>query len=79
MKILGNRVLIQPTEPISKLPSGLFLPETAVQKPNTGRIVIVGENADISLLNKTVMYNPIVAVEIDGQHLIHILDIKLIL
>lgn len=79
MTIPGSRILIEPTEPITKLPSGLYLPETAIQKHNTGKVVIVGTNVDISLLNRKVMYNTVVAVEIDGKHLIHLTDIKFIL
>lgn len=79
MKILGNRVLIQPTEPTSKLPSGIFLPETAVQKPNTGTIIAVGTSADQTWQDKLVMYSPITAIEIEGNHLIHVLDVKMIL
>lgn len=79
MTIPGNRILIQPTAPIDQLPSGLFLPETAVQKPNTGTIVLTGTKADISLLNNKVLYNPLTAVTIDGKHLIHVLEIKFIL
>lgn len=77
--ITGNRILIQPDATIDKLPSGIFLPQTAVEKPNTGTIVNVGTNADISLLDKKVLYNPVTAVNIDGQHLIHVTDIKFIL
>ena len=79
MIIPGNRILIEPTSPITQLPSGLYLPETAVQKHNTGKVCLVGNNADISLLNKTVMYNTVVAVEIEGKHLLHVTDIKFIL
>lgn len=79
MNILGNRILVQPTEPIRQLPSGLYLPEIALQKPNTGKVVITGTKADSSLLDKVIMYNPITAVEIDGKHLIHVTEIKFIL
>lgn len=79
MIIPGNRILIEPTEPITKLSSGLFLPETAVQKPNTGRVILVGTKADPSLLNKTIIYNSLTSVEIDGKHLIHVTEIRFIL
>lgn len=79
MTILGNRILIQPTEPVRQLPSGLWIPEIAVQKPNTGTIVNVGAGADPELIGKLVMYNPITSVEINGQHLISVLEIKVIL
>lgn len=79
MTIPGNRILVQPTELISILPSGIYLPETAIQKPNTGKVVMTGTKADISLQDKTVMYNPLTAVIIDGKHLIHVTEIRFIL
>lgn len=79
MKILGNRLLIQPTTPIDKLPSGLYLPQSAVQKPNTGKVVVVGTTASPDWEGKTVLYNKIVAVEIEGCHLVHSTDVKFIL
>jgi len=79
MTILGNRLLIEPTEPIRQLPSGLYLPDSAIQKPNTGTVVSVGTKSDPSWLNKIVLYNPIIAVSIEGKHLVHETDIKFIL
>lgn len=79
MKILGNRLLIQPTTPIDKLPSGLYLPQSAVQKPNTGKVVVAGTTASQYWEGKTVLYNKIVAVEIENCHLIHVTDVKFIL
>ena len=79
MTILGNRLLIEPTEPINQLPSGLFLPDSAIQKPNTGKVVMIGTGADSSFLGKVVMYNTLTAVEIDNKHLIHHTEIRFIL
>lgn len=79
MIILGNRILVQPTAPIDKLPSGLFLPETALQKPNTGKVVCTGTKADSNLMDKTILYNPLTAIVIEEKHLIHVLDIRFIL
>jgi co-chaperonin GroES (HSP10) len=79
MVIPGNKVLIQPTAPIDQLPSGLYLPESAVQRPNTGKIIALGTEADESLLHKEVMYNPVVAVSLPPYHLVHVLEIKFIL
>lgn len=79
MKIIGNKILIQPTEPIDKLPSGIYLPQSVLQKPNTGIIVEVGSEAESSFKGRTVMYNPITAINIEGKHLIHSLDIKFVL
>lgn len=49
---LGTRVLIKPLEHESKTSSGLFLPETAKEKPQTGEVVAVGEDESIVLKPK---------------------------
>lgn len=49
---LGTRVLIQPLEQESKTASGLFLPESAKEKPQTGQVVAVGEDESIKLKPK---------------------------
>lgn len=46
---LGSRVLIHPLEQESKTASGLLLPETAKEKPQTGEIVAIGDDEDIKL------------------------------
>jgi chaperonin GroES len=42
IKPLEDRVLIKPIESDSKTPSGIYLPESAKEKPMRGRIVAVG-------------------------------------
>lgn len=49
---LGTRVLIKPLEQESKTSSGLYLPESAKEKPQTGEIVAVGEDESIVLKPK---------------------------
>ena len=49
---LGTRVLVQPLEQESKTASGLLLPETAKEKPQTGQIVAVGDDESIKLKPK---------------------------
>ena len=49
---LGTRVLIQPLEQESKTASGLFLPESAKEKPHTGQVVAVGDDESIKLKPK---------------------------
>lgn len=49
---LGTRVLIKPLAQESKTSSGLFLPETAKEKPQTGEVVAVGEDESIVLKPK---------------------------
>ncbi len=49
---LGTRVLIQPLEGESKTSSGLFLPESAKEKPQTGQVVAIGDDESIKLKPK---------------------------
>ena len=42
VKPLEDRVLIKPSEPETKTESGLYLPESAKEKPMQGTIVAVG-------------------------------------
>ncbi len=46
IKPLGARVVIQPLEEESRTNSGLYIPDTAKEKPQTGMIVAVGENTE---------------------------------
>ena len=49
---LGTRVLIKPLEQESKTSSGLYLPESAKEKPQTGEVIAVGEDESIILKPK---------------------------
>ncbi len=49
---LGTRVLIQPLDQENKTASGLLLPETAKEKPQTGRVIAVGDDESIKLKPK---------------------------
>ena len=42
LRPLGDRVVIEPSEGDEVTPSGLFLPETAKEKPQQGTIIAVG-------------------------------------
>ena len=46
---MGARVLIKPQEQENKTSSGLLLPETAKEKPQTGTVVAVGDDEEIKL------------------------------
>lgn len=46
---LGSRVLVRPLEQESKTSSGLYLPETAKEKPQTGEVIAVGDDEDMKL------------------------------
>ncbi len=46
---LGARVLIKVLEAENRTASGLLLPETAKEKPQTGLVVAVGDDEDIKV------------------------------
>ena len=46
---LGARVLIQPLEQQSRTASGIILPETSKEKPQTGLVIAVGDDEDIKV------------------------------
>lgn len=46
---LGTRVVIKATEGESKTTSGLYIPETAKEKPQTGLVMAVGDSEDVKL------------------------------
>ncbi len=54
---MGARVLIKPLEQGNKTASGLLLPETAKEKPQTGLVMAVGDDEDIKLkVNDKVLF-----------------------
>lgn len=54
---MGSRVLIQPIEQESKTASGLLLPETTKEKPQTGVVVAIGDDEEIKLkVNDKVLF-----------------------
>lgn len=78
LKPLGDRVVIKPSEQEEQTTSGIFLPETAKEKPQQGKIVAAGpggrkENGDrIELdvaVDDTVLYAKYAgtSIKLDGQ------------
>ena len=66
---LGARVLVKPLEQDGKTPSGLLLPETAKEKPQTGMVVAIGDDEEIKLkVNDKVLFAKYTGTEftIDG-------------
>jgi len=54
---MGSRVLIKPLEQDTKSASGLLLPETAKEKPQTGLVVAIGDDEDIKMkVNDKVLF-----------------------
>ena len=43
LKPLGDRVIVKPAEAEEQTKSGLFIPDTAKEKPQRGEVVAVGE------------------------------------
>jgi chaperonin GroES len=43
LRPLGDRVVVEPLEQEERTESGLFIPETAKEKPQRGKIVAIGE------------------------------------
>ncbi|MCS6948832.1 MAG: co-chaperone GroES [Armatimonadota bacterium] len=46
---LGSRVLVQPIEEESRTAGGIFLPDTAKEKPQLGLVVAVGDDEEIKV------------------------------
>jgi chaperonin GroES len=46
---LGARVLVRPLETESQTASGIILPETSKEKPQTGLIIAVGDDEEIQV------------------------------
>jgi chaperonin GroES len=78
LRPLGDRVVIMPTEQEEVTASGIFLPETAKEKPQQGKVIAAGpgarkENGErIALdvqVNDTVLYAKYAGttIKLDGQ------------
>ncbi|GIV66458.1 MAG: co-chaperone GroES [Chloroflexota bacterium] len=54
---MGARILVKPLEQESKTATGLYIPETAKEKPQTGLVVAVGDDEEIKLkVNDKVLF-----------------------
>ena len=79
---LEDRILIKPTEPETKTSSGLFLPETAKERPMQGTVVATGpglllENGERAPVNvkkgDTVVYGKYSGTEIEIKSVSHVI------
>ena len=79
---LEDRILIKPTEPETKTASGLFLPESAKERPMQGTVVATGpglllENGERAPVNvkkgDTVVYGKYAGTEIEIKNVKHII------
>ena len=46
---LGSRVVIKPLEQESKTSVGIYIPETAKEKPQSGEVMAIGDSEDIKV------------------------------
>ena len=79
---LEDRILIKPIEPETKTSSGLFLPETAKERPMQGTVVSVGpglllDNGERAPVNvkkgDTVVYGKYAGTEIEIKNNTHVI------
>jgi chaperonin GroES len=75
VKPIGDRVLLSMEEVEEKTKGGLYIPQTAQEKTQTGVVVAVGDDKDVITVKKgdKVMYDKYAGtnVQIDGkEHLI---------
>jgi chaperonin GroES len=62
---LGSRVLIQPLEGEARTSSGIYVPETAKEKPQTGKVIAIGDDEDIKIqVNDKVLFAKYTGTEI---------------
>ncbi len=68
IKPLADRVLIEPVAAETKTASGLFIPDTAKEKPQKGKVIAVGNGTkDITMTVKigdTVLYGKYAGTEL---------------
>ncbi len=75
IKPLGDRVLLKIVEAETKTASGLYIPETAQEKTQTGTVVAIGDDKDLITvkIGEKVMYDKYAGTSIsvnDEDHLI---------
>jgi chaperonin GroES len=79
---LEDRILIKPTEPETKTASGLFLPESAKERPMQGTVVATGpgllldngERAPVSVKKgDTVVFGKYAGTEIEIKNTTHVI------
>ena len=43
---LGDRVLVEPVEEVEQIKGGIYIPDTAKEKPMEGKVIAVGKKYD---------------------------------
>ena len=69
---LGERIVAKITEPENKTASGLYLPDSAKEKPKTADVIAVGKDVNEVKIGDRVVYKNYSATEIkvDSENLI---------
>jgi len=82
VKPLEDRVVVKPIEPETKTPSGIFLPESAKERPMQGKVIAVGpgrmmdngkRTAPAVKKGDTVVYGKYAGTEIEIKDVPHII------
>ena len=72
VKPIGERVLIEPVETEEKTAGGIYIPDTAKEKTNEGKVLAVGDAKDMPVkVNDRIMYESFSGsdVNVDGKKL----------
>jgi chaperonin GroES len=78
IKPLGNRVLLKPVEAEEKTKSGIYIPDSAKEKPLEAVVIAVGEGKDIKVKpGDKIIYESFGGSEVKIEGVKHILmDVK---
>ena len=71
IKPIEDRVLIEPMEAVEKTASGIYIPDTAKEKPQKGTVIAVGSGKkDVNMeikVNDVVLYGKYAGTEINDD------------
>lgn len=71
---LGDRVLIKLVEEQERTQSGIYIPDTAKDKPQTGLVVAVGDGEDVKVKNgQRVLFAKFAGTEIKIDNVEHLI------
>lgn len=75
IKPLGTRVLVRPVEESSRTSSGIYIPDTAKEKPQKGEVIAIGdEEEEIKVkVGQMVLYPKYVGTDIKLEGIDHII------
>ena len=56
LKLMGNRVVIIPNDPLDKI-GGLYLPDQSKEERHTGIVALIGDSVDKKFSGRMVLFN----------------------